>query len=144
MYVLYHLPTVVISRRTDQYSKAHEILTGVSATAAKRPRTALAFPPQAASVPPPAASEPSLERPSRLAHASSAPEGMCLLFCSSFQLSHPSEELSMVRKEHRRQGAGQEKPSREARAQMSESKTERSLLCQQLHDSCSLVPFASI
>ncbi len=75
VYLLYQLPTVVISRRTDQYSKAHEILTGVSANAAKRPRTAPQFPPQAASVPPPAAAEASLDRPSRLAHASSAPEG---------------------------------------------------------------------
>ncbi|BDA44647.1 hypothetical protein COCOBI_06-1240 [Coccomyxa sp. Obi] len=76
VYLLYQLPTVVISRRTDQYSKAHEILTGVSANAAKRPRTAPHFPPQAASVPPPAAAEASLDRPSRLAHASSAPEGV--------------------------------------------------------------------
>ncbi len=75
MYLLYQLPTVVISRRTDQYSKAHEILTGVSANAAKRPRTAPAFPPHAASVPPPVSGEMSLDRPSRLAHASSAPEG---------------------------------------------------------------------
>lgn len=74
-YLLYQLPTVVISRRTDQYSKAHEILTGVSANAAKRPRTAPAFPPHALSVPPPATGEMSLDRPSRLAHASSAPEG---------------------------------------------------------------------
>ena len=51
LFMLYKLPTVVISRRTDQYSKAHELLTGISAAASKRPRTAPAFP-STASVPP--------------------------------------------------------------------------------------------
>ena len=55
VYLVYKLPTVVISRRTDQYSKAHEILTGVAASAAKRPRTAPMLPSTAASVPPPGA-----------------------------------------------------------------------------------------
>ena len=87
VYLLYQLPTVVISRRTDQYSKAHEILTGMSANAAKRPRTVPQFPPQAASVPPPAAAEASLDRPSRLAHASSAPEGA--FTPTALPLSHP-------------------------------------------------------
>ena len=78
IYLLYKLPTVVISRRTDQYSKAHEILTGVAASAAKRPRTAPMLPTTAASVPPPGM----LQRLSsgksdgpKLVHASTAPEG---------------------------------------------------------------------
>lgn len=78
MYLLYKLPTVVISRRTDQYSKAHEILTGVAASAAKRPRTAPMLPTTAASVPPPGGlgrtSSIGMEGP-KLAHASTAPEG---------------------------------------------------------------------
>lgn len=75
MYLLYKLPTVVISRRTDQYSKAHEILTGVSAAATKRPRTAPMFPPTAASVPQPIASREIAQEPPRLIHHYSAPEG---------------------------------------------------------------------
>ena len=76
VYLVYKLPTVVISRRTDQYSKAHEILTGVAASAAKRPRTAPMLPSTAASVPPPGAlqRDPSVGAEG-LAHASTAPEG---------------------------------------------------------------------
>ena len=79
VYLLYKLPTVVISRRTDQYSKAHEILTGVAASAAKRPRIAPMLPCTAASFPPPGAlqRDPSVgaEGGPKLAHASTAPEG---------------------------------------------------------------------
>ena len=80
LYLLYKLPTVVISRRTDQYSKAHEILTGVAASAAKRPRTAPMLPAAAASVPPPGMlqhhnSMGNADGP-KLVHASTAPEGM--------------------------------------------------------------------
>jgi hypothetical protein len=82
VYLLYKLPTVVISRRTDQYSKAHEILTGVSAAATKRPRTAPMFPSSAASVPPPGTREMAIERP-RLIHHYSAPEGTPALTASS-------------------------------------------------------------
>ena len=82
LYLVYKLPTVVISRRTDQYSKAHEILTGVAASAAKRPRTAPMLPTTAASVPPPGGpqrgdSSGALDGP-KLAHASTAPEGVVL------------------------------------------------------------------
>ena len=82
VYLVYKLPTVVISRRTDQYSKAHEILTGVAASAAKRPRTAPMVPTTAASVPPPGGpqrgdSSGALDAP-KLAHASTAPEGAVL------------------------------------------------------------------
>lgn len=79
LYLLYKLPTVVISRRTDQYSKAHEILTGVAASAAKRPRTAPMLPSTAASVPPPGMLQrDSMGNPEgpKLAHASTAPEGV--------------------------------------------------------------------
>lgn len=91
VYLIYKLPTVVISRRTDQYSKAHEILTGVAASAAKRPRTASMLPTTAASVPPlgmlPQTSSMIMEGP-KLAHASTAPEGeqpdlsVCTCFCN--------------------------------------------------------------
>ncbi len=77
LFLLYKLPTVVISRRTDQYSKAHELLTGVSAAATKRPRTAPVFQ-STASVPPqpPSRSDAArAEQPPRLLHCSSAPEG---------------------------------------------------------------------
>ena len=82
VFLLYKLPTVVISRRTDQYAKAHELLTGVSVAAVKRPRTAPMFP-STASVPPPAPSPrrdaggpggPPGDLP-RLAHCASVPEG---------------------------------------------------------------------
>ena len=79
LYLLYKLPTVVISRRTDQYSKAHEILTGVAASAAKRPRTAPMLPAAAVSVPPPGLlqhnSMGNADGP-KLVHASTAPEGV--------------------------------------------------------------------
>jgi hypothetical protein len=81
MYLLYKLPTVVISRRTDQYSKAHEILTGVAASAAKRARTAPMLPTTAASVPPPGIpqlGDSGAPDGPKLAHASTAPEGAVL------------------------------------------------------------------
>ena len=93
VYLVYKLPTVVISRRTDQYSKAHEILTGVAASAAKRPRTAPMLPSTAASVPPPGAlqRDPSVG-PEGLAHASTAPEGApcALFFCNK----HAAQEAT--------------------------------------------------
>ena len=49
MHLLYALPTVVISRRTDQYGKAHETLMGTGAAAGKRARVSFA---PSASLPP--------------------------------------------------------------------------------------------
>lgn len=49
VYLLYALPTVVISRRTDQYGKAHETLMGTGAAAGKRARVSFA---PSASLPP--------------------------------------------------------------------------------------------
>ncbi|KAK9826496.1 hypothetical protein WJX81_006495 [Elliptochloris bilobata] len=49
VYLLYALPTVVISRRTDQYGKAHETLMGGGTAAGKRVRVSFA---PSASLPP--------------------------------------------------------------------------------------------
>jgi len=69
VFLLYALPTVVISRRTDQYGKAHETLMGGGAAAGKRARVSFA---PSASLPPmlPTGRE---AEPSRLAPAASAP-----------------------------------------------------------------------
>lgn len=71
VYLLYTLPTVVISRRTDQYGKAHETLMGGSPVGGKRARVSFA---PSASLPPTALPGREPEAPRLLPAASAPPE----------------------------------------------------------------------
>ena len=94
VYLLYALPTVVISRRTDQYGKAHETLMGTGAAAGKRARVSFA----------PLASLPPGPLPGRapeaaaLAPANSAPidGGAAPGACCSGQQRRPSGWFSFM------------------------------------------------
>ena len=99
MYVLYALPTVVISRRTDQYGKAHETLMGTGAAAGKRAR--VSFAPSASLPPGPLpgrAADMSALAPANSApiDGGAAPEACCLLLMPSARATGLTPSASLL------------------------------------------------